>query len=95
MNWLTGTMITLLVLVACTVPPQAQEEPVVLPVIVVDGSKKDETPAEAPKPEKPKPKAEAKPKPEDKKADKVCPPVEGETDNQRILRKLDCLIERD
>lgn len=91
MNLLTGTMIALLILVACTVPPQAQEE-IVLPVIVVDGSKKDETPAEAPKPE---PKPKPKPKPEDRKADKVCPPVEGETDNQRIVRKLDCLIERD
>lgn len=90
MNWLTGTMIALLILVACTVPPQAQEE-IVLPVIVVDAAKRDEAPAETPKPEKQKP----KPKPEDKKADKVCPPVEGETDNQRILRKLDCLIERD
>lgn len=95
MSWPTGTMIALLILVACTVPPQAQEE-IVLPVIVVDGAKKDEIP-ESQKPEKPEKPEKPKPKPkhEDKKADKVCPPVEGETDNQRILRKLDCLIERD
>lgn len=93
MNWPTGTILVLLILVACTVPPQAQEE-IVLPVIVVDGTKKDEIP-DTPKPEKPRHKVEVKPKPEGRKADKVCPPVEGETDNQRILRKLDCLIERD
>lgn len=94
MNRPTGIMISLLILVACTVPPQAQEEKVIVPIFVVDEAKKDE-PKETPKPEKPKPKVEPKTKPEDKKADKVCPPVEGETENQRILRKLDCLIERD
>jgi hypothetical protein len=82
-------MIPLLMLVACTMPPQAQPEPAVLPIIVVEEAHKKEEP----KPAHIKPKVEKKP--EDKKADKVCPPVEGETDSQRIIRKLDCLIERD
>lgn len=29
------------------------------------------------------------------KADQICPPIEGDTDQQRIIRKLDCLLERD
>ena len=93
-------MIPLLMLVACSVPPQAQQEPVIMPVIVVE-DKKDATHA-APKTDRTRPKQEAKQpekkpedKPGDRKADKVCPPIEGESDNQRILRKLDCLIERD
>lgn len=91
MSTQTGMMGTLLVLAACTVPPQqTQEEPVVLPVIVVE----DTRTREAPEPPKPKPEKKQEKKPEDRKADKLCPPTEGETDNQRIIRKLDCLIER-
>lgn len=95
MSYQAGTMTSLLMLVACGVipQPQVQKEQVVLPVVVVEEAPRKEAP-ETPRPA-PKPKIEPKPKPEKQKADVLCPPVEGETYEQRIVRKIDCLIERE
>lgn len=92
MRFRSGVAASILVLVACSAMPLPQEEQVILPVIVVE--EKKEEPKLPPPKAKPDPKT-AKAKPENRKSDKICPPIEGETDNQRIIRKLDCLIERE
>lgn len=89
-------MASLLMLVACSVPPQAQEEPIVLPVIVVEETTQKSVPHKEIKVPAIKPKHDPAPAPVAKStADTRCPPTEGETEQQRIIRKLDCLLERD
>lgn len=83
-------MLALLLVVACSMPPHAQEtseyahEPEYI----------EPEPVQTPKPKRHKPKPVAvKPMP---KADELCPPPVGtETDQQKMLRKIDCLLERD
>lgn len=89
----TSPVAALFILASCSVPPQSQDEPVVLPVIVVKEAPEKEKAKDSPKPAT-KPKPEIK-ETEKQKADTICPPKEGETEQQRVLRKLDCLIERD
>lgn len=89
------TLTSLLFLAACSVPPQAQSEIVTLPTVTVQDtplnlkpSKEIKVPAIKPIPHPPTVPAKAT-------ADTRCPPTEGETEQQRIIRKLDCLLERD
>lgn len=87
--------LALLFLGACSVPAQAPEEAVMLPIIVVeDTTKKPETSKQLRVPAI-KPKSDPVPTPTKSTADTRCPPTEGETEQQRIIRKLDCLLERD
>ena len=88
---ITGTF--LLMLAACSVPPQAQDEIVMLPTVTVEEvplklDKEIKVPALKPIPHPAK-------APVKSTADTRCPPIEGETEQQRIIRKLDCLLERD
>lgn len=92
---MNGYVITfLLMLAACSVPPQAaQEEIVILPTVTVEEvslklDKEIKVPALKPIPQPVK-------TPSKSTADTRCPPTEGETEQQRIIRKLDCLLERD
>lgn len=87
------TLTSLLMLAACSVPPQAQDEIVILPVVKVEDTplkldKELKVPALRPIPQPVK-------SPTKSTADTRCPPAEGETEQQRIIRKLDCLLERD
>lgn len=90
MNNQSITFTSLLFMAACTFPPQAQEETVTLPTIVVkDTPKVIKVPAIKPVP------LESAVSPVKSTADTRCPPTEKETEQERIIRKLDCLLERD
>lgn len=91
----SATLTSLLFLAACSVPPQAQSEIVTLPTVTVEDTplklelaKEIKVPALKPIPQSAKAPAKST-------ADTRCPPIEGETEQQRIIRKLDCLLERD
>ena len=89
----TVSLASLLILAACSVP-QTQMEPIVLPVVVVEGDapKKDEEKPKTQAKKEVKPEAKPEPTPAEKKKE-LCSPKEGETEKQRLQRKLDCLIE--
>lgn len=95
MNKPVIALVSLLMLAACRVPPIDQKETVVLPTVVVkDTAHKPEAPAIRVPTIKPTPN-HAVASPVKSTADVRCPPTEGETEQQRIIRKLDCLLERD
>ncbi len=75
-------------LAGCSMPPHAEErtEP---PVIVHEEAIR---PDPQPRQRQRAVKEKSEPMP---KADDLCPPKKGETDQERIIRKLDCLLERD
>ena len=81
----------LALIAGCTVPPPQDTKADTLPILVIE----ERIPEPEPPKKKPEPKKQTEAKKPEKKADNLCPPVEGETDQQRIIRKLDCLLERD
>lgn len=95
MNKVVIALASLLALAACRVPPIDRTETVILPTIVVkDAARKPEAPVIRVPAIKPTP-AHSEISPVKSTADVRCPPTEGETEQQRIIRKLDCLLERD
>lgn len=79
----------MMALAGCSMPPHAEERNEPLHLIIEETMQPVQ-----PKPVQ-RPRTVRAPDARPPKADDLCPPKKGETDQERIIRKLDCLLERD